>query len=45
MALLAGSRAIDAGSNTLAIGLSTDQRLLTRIVNGKVDIGAYELQL
>jgi hypothetical protein len=48
MALLAGSPAIDAGSNSLAVGpsgpLTTDQRLLPRIVNARVDIGAYEVQ-
>ena len=47
MALLPGSPAIDAGSNSLAVDASdnplvTDQRGLTRIVNGTVDIGAYE---
>ena len=44
IALLAGSPAIDAGSNSLASGLTTDQRLLARIAHGKVDIGAYEVQ-
>ena len=43
MALLAGSPAIDAGSNALVpAGVTTDQRGLPRIVNGTVDIGAYE---
>ena len=47
MALLAGSPAIDAGSNALAVGpdgkpLLTDQRGYYRIFNGTVDIGAYE---
>ena len=47
MALLAGSPAIDAGSNALALGpdgkpLLTDQRGYARIVDGIVDIGAYE---
>ena len=47
MALLPGSPAIDAGSNALALGpdgkpLLTDQRGYARIVNGIVDIGAYE---
>ena len=47
--LLPGSAAIDAGSNALAVGpdgqpLLTDQRGLPRIVNGTVDIGAYEVQ-
>jgi hypothetical protein len=48
-ALLVGSPAIDAGSNALALGISgsaltTDQRGggFPRIVNGTVDIGAYE---
>jgi hypothetical protein len=50
IALLPGSRAIDKGSNSLAIDpttnkpLSTDQRGtgFPRIVNSTVDIGAYE---
>ena len=47
VALLAGSPAIDAGSNALAVGpdgkpLLTDQRGFYRIFNGTVDIGAYE---
>ena len=47
MALLAGSPAIDAGSNALAVDpdgsrLLTDQRGYGRIFNGIVDIGAYE---
>ena len=45
IALLPGSPAIDAGSNTLASGLTTDQRGYARIVNGTVDIGAYESAL
>ena len=45
--LLPGSPAIDAGSNALAVdgagnSLTTDQRGYARIVNGTVDIGAYE---
>lgn len=47
--LLAGSAAIDAGSNVLAVGpdgapVFTDQRggSFLRIVNGIVDIGAFE---
>ena len=40
-ALLTGSPAIDAGDNTDAP--DTDQRGMTRIVNGTIDIGAYEL--
>ncbi len=50
IALLPGSPAIDAGSNALAVDPSTGQPLATdqrgpgfvRIVNGTVDIGAYE---
>ena len=43
MALLPGSPAIDAGSNSLIpSGATTDQRGLSRIVNGTVDIGAFE---
>src|SRR5205814_1783082 len=50
IALLAGSPAIDRGSNALAAasGLTTDQRGLPRVVNGglgrTVDIGAFESQ-
>ncbi|NEP79361.1 MAG: hypothetical protein F6K39_15005, partial [Okeania sp. SIO3B3] len=45
-ALLSGSIAIDAGDNGSATGLTSDQRGLgfDRIVNGTVDIGAYEVQ-
>ncbi len=43
MALLPGSPAIDAGNNALIpAGVTTDQRGLSRIVNGTVDIGAFE---
>ena len=43
MALLPGSPAIDAGNNALIpAGVTTDQRGLPRIVNGTVDIGAFE---
>ena len=50
IALLPGSPAIDKGSNALAVDPSTGQPLTTdqrgpgfvRIVNGTVDIGAYE---
>jgi hypothetical protein len=47
MALLPGSPAIDAGSNALAVDanntpLTTDQRGVARIINGTVDIGAFE---
>jgi hypothetical protein len=50
LALLPGSPAIDAGDNALAVDPSTgqpliaDQRGFPRIVNGTVDIGAFELQ-
>ncbi len=47
MSLLAGSPAIDAGSNAIvSTGLVTDQRGsgFTRIVNTTVDIGAFEVQ-
>ncbi len=50
-ALLAGSPALDAGSNALAVdqnglALTSDQRAgaFQRIVNGTVDIGAFEVQ-
>jgi CSLREA domain-containing protein len=43
IALLPGSPAIDAGSNSLIpSGVTTDGRGLSRIVNGTVDIGAFE---
>jgi hypothetical protein len=44
MALLAGSPAIDAGSNELAAGLTTEQRGagFPRVVNGRVDMGSFE---
>ena len=44
MALLTGSPAIDRGSNAFVTTGETDQRGLTRIVNGTVDIGAFEVQ-
>ncbi len=51
MALLPGSPAIDAGSNALiaidpstGLPFTTDQRGQPRIVNGTVDIGAFESQ-
>ena len=44
IALLAGSRAIDKGSNAYVSAGETDQRGFTRIVNGTVDIGAFEVQ-
>ncbi|NEO58631.1 MAG: right-handed parallel beta-helix repeat-containing protein [Okeania sp. SIO3B5] len=45
-ALLSDSIAIDAGDNRGATGLTSDQRGLgfDRIINGTVDIGAYEVQ-
>ena len=47
MALSTGSTAIDAGGNSLAVDASgnpllSDQRGMIRIINGTVDIGAYE---
>ena len=44
MALLPGSPAMDAGSNSLATtaGLTTDERGFARVFNGLVDIGAFE---
>ncbi len=50
IALLPGSPAIDAGSNALAVDpgaglpLITDQSGFARIVNGTVNIGAFEVQ-
>jgi len=52
IALLPGSPAIDAGSNALAVDPTTGQPLaydqrgpgFPRIVNGTVDIGAFEVQ-
>ena len=52
MALLPGSPAIDKGDNTLVpidpstgLPVTTDQRGFTRVVNGTVDIGAFEDQV
>ncbi len=42
-ALLPGSPAIDKGNNSNSPG-ATDQRGFARIVNGIIDIGAYEVQ-
>ena len=43
MALLPGSPALDGGNNALIPGgVTTDQRGLPGIVNGKVDVGAFE---
>jgi len=46
IALGPGSVAIDAGDNAAAAGLITDQRGpgYPRIVNGRVDVGAFEVQ-
>lgn len=45
-ALLEGSIAINAGSNAnIPSGITTDQRGLERIIDGTVDIGAYESSL
>jgi hypothetical protein len=49
MPLLPGSPAIDAGKNSAAVDglgnpLATDQQGNPRVVNGTVDIGAYEVQ-
>jgi CSLREA domain-containing protein len=44
VALLPGSPAIDRGSNAYVTAGETDQRGLTRVVNGTVDIGAFEVQ-
>jgi hypothetical protein len=46
IALVAGSPAIDAGSDLLIpAGTTTDQRGFPRIANGTVDIGAFEVQV
>ena len=46
MALLLGSPAIDAGNNALIpAGVTTDQRGFPRVVDGIVDIGAFESNL
>ncbi len=47
LAPLAGSTAVDAGSNAAAAGLTTDQRGagFGRVKNGTVDLGAVELQV
>ncbi|MGB7520919.1 MAG: DUF4347 domain-containing protein [Spirulinaceae cyanobacterium] len=43
-AILSDSPAFDAGSDTLATGLSTDQRGESRTSGKALDIGAFELQ-
>jgi CSLREA domain-containing protein len=45
VALLPGSPAIDRGSNVFVTSGETDQRGSYRIVNGTVDIGAFENQV
>ena len=45
MALLAGSPAINAGDPSYGFGFTEDQRGLNRTVGGRVDIGAFEVQL
>ncbi|HVC97858.1 MAG TPA: choice-of-anchor Q domain-containing protein, partial [Pirellulales bacterium] len=44
MALLTGSLALGSGDVALAAGFSIDQRGFPRVVNGAVDIGAFETQ-
>jgi predicted outer membrane repeat protein len=44
IALLSGSLAIDRGSNSFVTSGETDQRGLSRVSNGTVDIGAFEVQ-
>jgi trimeric autotransporter adhesin len=46
MALLPGSPALNRGNNTIAAGLTTDQRgePFLRVFDGTVDLGAYEAQ-
>src|SRR5213079_501719 len=44
IALSPGSAAIDRGGNGSVNTGETDQRGYTRIVNGTVDVGAYEVQ-
>jgi hypothetical protein len=43
--LLAGSAALDAGDAAFAPPPSTDQRGLPRVSNGRIDIGAVEVQV
>jgi predicted outer membrane repeat protein len=43
-ALLPGSPALGTGSTSADASLNTDQRGLSRVVNGKTDIGAFETQ-
>jgi hypothetical protein len=45
MALLAGSPAIDAGDPAFAPPPATDQRGQPRVSNGRIDLGAFELQI
>jgi hypothetical protein len=44
VALLAGSRGIDEGNPNFKSPPATDQRGFNRVVNGRIDIGAFELQ-
>jgi hypothetical protein len=44
MAVLPGSPALAAGSVAVDGGVTTDQRGLPRVVNGAIDIGAFENQ-
>jgi hypothetical protein len=44
MALLPGSPAIGGGDPNPASAPAVDQRGLPRVVNGRVDIGAYQVQ-
>jgi hypothetical protein len=45
VALLAGSPAIDAGDDSLANTVATDQRGYPRLSGGHVDVGAFEVQV
>lgn len=42
-ALLSGSAALNAGDPMTSGGPETDQRLLARVLGGRVDIGAVEM--
>ena len=45
LAPIVGSPVINMGSTTPSTGLTTDQRGLARVVGGKADIGAFEVQV